>query len=356
MPTQSRRKSFRQSLMRACLPVILLLTFLVSAAAAIPLSTYHTQIKQAVTALDTLAQADENETTADYATRDAETVDGVLLLVPRSETVDWNGRETKVDNSWLHDDVNKYRGAKLSERPEMLRRIKERLSAIDERITEAVSPGTVAAGNKAEESARLREILGRAEYARTVKQPNAITRYLQQFMKWLASLFPKPKTMSPGAAGLFSMIAQILVIAVAIGLLAFLAKLFLPRLLRSRGTKRKKSKAEARIVMGEKLDPDQTSIDLLSEAEGLARRGELRAAIRKAYIALLLELGDRKIISLAQHKTNRDYLRAVRDIEHIYGNVKQLTDIFELHWYGLAQATENDWVAFRAAYNQALLK
>jgi len=108
--------------------------------------------------------------------------------------------------------------------------------------------------------------------------------------------------------------------------------------------------------MGETLDPDQTAVDLLTEAEGLARRGELRAAIRKAYIALLLELGDRKIISLAQHKTNRDYLRAVRDIEHLYGNVKQLTDSFELHWYGLAQATETDWLAFRSAYNRALLK
>ncbi len=105
-----------------------------------------------------------------------------------------------------------------------------------------------------------------------------------------------------------------------------------------------------------RLDPDQTSFDLLSEADALARRGELRAAIRKAYIALLLELGDRKIISLAQYKTNRDYLRAVRNIEPIYGNVKQLTDSFELHWYGLAQATENDWLSFRAAYKEALVK
>ena len=92
----------------------------------------------------------------------------------------------------------------------------------------------------------------------------------------------------------------------------------------------------------------------MSEAEALARRGELRAAIRKAYIALLVELGERKIISLAQYKTNRDYLRAVREVEPLYGNVKQLTDSFERHWYGLAQAKETDWLAFRSAYKQAL--
>lgn len=356
MATPSRRRPFRCAFARAFLVVILLLTSLASAAFAIPVSDYHSQIKQAITALDTLAQTDENETSLNYAQRDAETVDGVLELVPRSQTVEWNGTQLKVDNSWLHDDLKKYRDAKFPERAEMLRRMKERLSAVDDRITDAVTPGAGAAGGKAADSARLREILRRAEYARTVKQPNAITRYLQQFMKWLESLIPRPKSMSPGTAGIFSTIAQILVMALALGVLIFLAKLFLPRLLRSRGTKRKKTKPQARIIMGETLDPDQTAIDLLSEAEGLARRGELRAAIRKAYIALLVELGDRKIISLAQHKTNRDYLRAVRDIEHLYGNVKQLTDSFELHWYGLAQATETDWLAFRSAYNRALLK
>src|SRR6266498_2398549 len=128
---------------------------------------------------------------------------------------------------------------------------------------------------------------------------------------------------------------------------------FLQRLLRS-GRPKKKGKAKARIVLGERLEPDQSALDLLSEAEALARRGELRAAIRKAYIALLVELGERKIISLAQYKTNRDYLRAVREVEPLYGNVKQLTDSFERHWYGFAQATETDWLAFRSAYKQAL--
>jgi hypothetical protein len=31
-----------------------------------------------------------------------------------------------------------------------------------------------------------------------------------------------------------------------------------------------------------------------------------------------------------------------------------MTDSFELHWYGLEQADETDWRAFRAAYDQAL--
>jgi hypothetical protein len=44
----------------------------------------------------------------------------------------------------------------------------------------------------------------------------------------------------------------------------------------------------------------------------------------------------------------------VRRIESLYPNVKQLTDSFELHWYGLARATETDWQTFRSGYKQAL--
>ena len=344
------------SLNRPFLPALGLLVLVAPAAQGIPLSEYHRQIKQAVTALDTLAQSDETESVSDYARRDEETVEGVRRVLPQSETVEWNGASVSVDNSWLHQELDNYRKAKFAERADLLRRIKERLQALDERLTEVKGPGPSVTANKTEDSRRLREILGRPEYVRKIKEESAISRLLRQAWRWIEGLIPKPKSMSPGASNVFSQIVGILVIVLALGVLAYVATLFLPRLLSSRRTKKKKVKQQARIVMGERLDPDQTAIDLLAEAEALARRGELRAAIRKAYIALLLELGDRKIISLAQHKTNRDYLRAVRDVEPLYGNVKQLTESFEQHWYGLTQATENDWLAFRSAYKQALLK
>jgi hypothetical protein len=78
----------------------------------------------------------------------------------------------------------------------------------------------------------------------------------------------------------------------------------------------------------------------------------LRAAIRKAYIALLCELGDRKIISLAQYKTNRDYLHAVRDKGSLYTSMRKLTNMFELHWYGFRPAGETDWDEFRNGYRK----
>ena len=335
--------------------IVSLALVLSTPAHAIPVSEYHKHITQAVTALDSLAQSDENESATAYSVRDVETVRQVRNLLPASETVESNGKSLKVDNSWLHQELNKYAADTSAVRYELLKRITERVKALDERLEELERPPVGTSDSKADESRRLEEILRRPEYAHEVQQENAISRLVKRFLKWVLSWFPKPKPMNPGGVGILSRIAQWVVILLALGVLAFVLKLFLPRMLSNRGPK-KKRKEKARIVLGETLEPDQTAFDLLSEAEALARRGELRAAIRRAYIALLVELGDRKIISLAQYKTNSDYLRAMREIEPLYRNVKQLTDSFERHWYGLAQANENEWLAFRSAYNQALTK
>jgi len=320
---------------------------------AIPVNEYHKQLRQAVTALDTLAQVNETEDATAYEARRDQTLSGVRDLLPPSETVEWNGATFNVDNSWLLQELDKLKATSISERAGLLQATTERLQAIEERVAEIENAGSNHATNKTEASRKLAEILQRPEYARKVQRDSALERLVNQFFKWLQNLFPKPRAVSPGTAGLFSQVAQVLVILLALGVLAFVVKLFLPRLLRSRGSK-KKEKTKARIVLGEKLEPDQSAVDLLAEAEVLARRGELRAAIRKAYIALLVELGDRKVISLAQYKTNRDYLRAVREMQPLYQNVKQLTDSFERHWYGLAYATETDWLAFRSGYDQTL--
>jgi hypothetical protein len=330
--------------------VVLLFT---PAVQATPVSEYSKHITQAITALDSLAQiANENETIPAFETRTAETLASVRQLLPASETVELGQQSLTVDNSWLQTELEKYRTASATERPALREQVIERLQAIRERINEVQSTASEN-HDKDQKTKQLAEILQRPEYARKVKQESAIGRLWRQFWKWLLGLLPKPKPIAPGAAGIFSKIAQVFVLLLALAVLIFVAKLFLPRLLHNRRAKRR-VKEGARIVLGERLGPDQSATDLLSEAEALARAGDLRAAIRKAYIALLLELGERKIIVLEQHKTNHDYLRAVRRVEQLYPNVKQLTDSFELHWYGLARATETDWQTFRSGYKQAL--
>ncbi|MGH9969353.1 MAG: DUF4129 domain-containing protein [Pyrinomonadaceae bacterium] len=316
------------------------------------LSEYHKRVQQAVSGLDTLAQSDEDESQADRAVRVSQTLAAVRNVLPEREHVEWAGTIFPVDNSWLHRELDRFQKLAEADRAASLAGITERLQALAERLTE-IERARTTASKKDEARQKLSEILQRPEYARGRKETSALTRLLRAFWKWLQDLLPKPKPMTPGSAGFLTQLAQFLVVILAFGVIVYVIRLFGPRLFQ-KGRSRKKSKREPRIVLGEKLKPDQSAVDLLAEAEALARRGELRAAIRKAYIALLVELGDRKIVSLAQHKTNRDYLQAVRDLDPLYGNVKQLTDSFESHWYGFAKATEDDWIAFRARYKQAL--
>jgi hypothetical protein len=200
---------------------------------------------------------------------------------------------------------------------------------------------------------RLAEILRRSEYQKKQAESSALARLWQRIVKWLSNLFPKSAPMSPESATTVSSGAQYFVVALALAVIAYVIWKLAPRFLARRKTK-KKGKKKARIVLGERLEPDQTAGDLLAEAEALARAGDLRAAIRKGYIALLCELGDRKIIRLAQYKTNRDYLSAVRQIAPLHDEMRKLTNSFESHWYGFEPATETEWHSFRNGYQKAL--
>lgn len=335
------------------LVAIVFVLFAVSAVTARPLSEYHNNVKRAVTALDGLVQADENESSSDYDARVNGTVTFVKEVLPHKQTVEWNGTTFTADNSWLHAELDAYLSAEHSKRAEALKRMTTRLQALSERLDEAERRATASGMSKAEQTRKLTEILQRPEYATKAKSQNALERLLERFMKWLRNFLPKPKPLSTGRADIITKIAQVVIVLLALGVLIFVLKMFLPRLWRSQKTA-KKEKEKARIVLGERILPDQSARDILAEAEAMARSGDLRGAIRKAYIALLVELGDRKVISLAQHKTNRDYLRSIAEVKPLYGNVKELTDIFERHWYGLVNASETDWQSFRATYQQSL--
>jgi hypothetical protein len=266
-----------------------------------------------------------------------------------------NSQSIIVDNSWLDAALHDYEESSgtAAQREQALARIEERLRAIDERLAEILGEKP-SARDKDGDKGRLAEILRRSDFNKAANpEGSALGRLWDRFVRWLSRLFRGPKPVASGGSPLIGTLAQILVVGVCLAGIIFLIWKLAPRYLRNRRG-RKKEMREARIVLGERLEPDQTSADLLAQAEALARSGDLRAAIRKAYIALLCELGDRKIVSLAQHKTNRDYLNSVRERARLYKLMFHLTSKFELHWYGFQPAVENDWNEFRSAYQQVV--
>jgi len=317
-----------------------------------PGTAARNRVTAAAVLVDELRDAGEDESNPQPENFITTNLTRVRQMLPAKETVTLDGLSVAIDNSWLHEELSAYEKASLTtKRSESLARMAERLHAIDERIQEIHRRNTVSTDKDAEKG-RLAEILRRPEYISKAPEGSALERVLERIVRWIAKLFPNIKPMKPGGSLWIARIAQILVVGVCLAAVAFLVWRYGPRFMQ--GRRRKKKKREARIILGERLEPDQTSADLLAQADALARNGDLRSAIRKAYIALLCELGDRKLISIAQYKTNRDYLYSVRDKGSLYSSMRKLTASFELHWYGLVPAGENDWTDFRNDYQKTL--
>ena len=319
-------------------------------ALAVPLHEYEQRLKQAIDALYSLDVIDEDGIDTEYVTR--LTIDNVRSALPLQLTVEVDNDTYNIDNSSLHKSLDELEQLPVDEQLNRAGELVEVLRAIETRVAERRSAMAMAE-TKDQAKSRLETILARPEYATGARGPNAFTRLAQDFLRWIQKLFPKRQTVDPGRVDTVSLIAQVVVIGLAVAVLVYVATIMLRRFGRTRKKKEPKQRGP-RIVLGERLEPEATSTDLLSQAELLARNGDLRAAIRKAYIALLVELGDRKVISLAQHKTNRDYLNSVRNVAPLHATMRGLTDSFERHWYGFENVTPSDWQDFRAGYLAAL--
>lgn len=327
------------------------------AAAAIPLHEYRLHIHDALTGLNAMwEEAEEGtDTAAQYIKKRTATYENIRQLVPIDESIEWAGGKVRVNNSWLEVEGKNFEQLPEGhiEREKILLRIGQRLIALEERLNELDGAETAAA-TKEQEKARLEAILRRKEFDNTPPEKGWLARLWENIKTWWNNLFRGGSSLQPGQTSWLSLLAMFLVFGLVGGLLGYVLWKFLPFFVRRREERMNLEKRGARVVLGERLAPGQTGADILAEAEALARKGELRAAIRKGYVAMLCELGDRKVITLAQHKTNHDYLRAVREKRPLLKEMQKLTASFENHWYGFVPATPEDWTTFRSGYQQTL--
>src|ERR1041385_1480091 len=162
------RFHLRSSVAKRCL-ALLFFVFPVNVL-AIPISDYQQNLKKAITALDTLTQSDENESTNDYNKRFDQTIEGVRQALPENQTVESETETYNVDNSWLHRDLDNLKQSVdiLKETSE----INERLRALEARIAERQKP--IQSGeSKNQAKDKLEGILARPEYATGANGPNA---------------------------------------------------------------------------------------------------------------------------------------------------------------------------------------
>lgn len=277
-----------------------------------------------------------------------------LPAEPRSvETV--HGTQS-ASYAWVHSRLDEF----VTERNEarqaaVLYGIDERLAEIVAVITDLENAGR-ADRTKDEDKQKLTEILAREQFQKpTEKQESIWERWLNSFIKWLESLFPRPTPVESQPSGLpgLARVLQIVMIAGVVVLVLFIVYRLAPDIFPSFRRKAKKEK-EDRVILGETVSADSSSADIYREAEALARKGDLRGAIRKGYIAFLFELAERRQIGLARHKTNRDYLRDVRREPALFESMRTLTGIFEASWYGSRDVGEETWSHFKRGYESGL--
>lgn len=360
-----KRRCHRHRHFAVCLPPLLLallaFSFAAAAHAAAPLPEYRSRISSARQTLDVLLYLEEDDfNQAENLKFRSDALKKIRASLPPGETVEWQGATVEVDNGWILAKLEAYENERnLTKGAAIVQEISERLGAIEVKLRELEqSAASDNSRSKDEDKQKLAEILRRAEYQKPEKkEENILRRKWREFWEWLRDIFPRPKTGTPNPTGFqsVSFVLQIILYALVFGVIGYLLYRFAP-FLAARFGKREKADRGVRVILGEQLAAHETSANLFSDAEKLAREGNLRAAIRKGYIALLCELADQKLIGLAQHKTNRDYLRDLRSLGELHQNMKGLTGIFERHWYGFASTEEKDWEEFRRSYQQAISK
>ncbi len=281
-----------------------------------------------------------------------EVFENAAKLLPFEDVVEFEGVTINVSNKWLTNKVTEYKKLREDspERKIILAEIFERLEAIELKLDELKS-ASIAAKGKDSNKQKINEILDREQYGKPQNEEGFLMEWIRKALDWLGSLFPRPKIPAAQDSGFQSLfyVLQILLYVLVAGAIAFVIYKFAPRFINKIKMREKKQKTE-RVILGEKLSANETASNLFSEAEKLALDGNLKAAIRKGYISLLFELSERKLIGLAKHKTNRDYLRDVSKRRELLQNMNGLTLNYERHWYGFDSIDENDWQEFKSGY------
>jgi Domain of unknown function (DUF4129) len=324
------------------LPLLVTVLFAAEATAASSLLNYEHRVVRAA------EQIERIKTDKEYA---EEGTTYIKRLLPRSEQIEFDGREVSVDNTWLYVALDAYAAEKdPQQRVAKLNEASGRLRALDDHLRRAEAPEST---DDANASDKIREILSRPAYQ--PERETAIGKFVKEVMRRIRSVIGTLYSALTrllerlfGASAQSGWIANMLVMAV----LAAAMVIVVLMLRRIRGPRAKRKRT--RLILGEEIAADGTSGELAEAGLTAARAGDFRTAVRKLYVSLLYEMSERDLIELEDSATNHEYLSKVSRFTPLAGPMRYLTDRFDHVWYGMFPSSEEDFAAYFARYQEAM--
>lgn len=336
--------------------LVLILFCLLGSVRAVPLSSYRQKMQEINESVSYLNYPEEYLSEVQNIAQQRHILQVIRTKLPATEKIELSGTTIEVNHGWIMAKLEEFENEQYqsAKRRLITEELSEQLSTLVVKLTELENLET-GLRTKDQEKQKLDEILKRPEYQKPAQEETWLQKKWREFWEWLWRVTPKPERQIRNSAGspLISTTLLYLIIAAALVLIGFLIYRFGPSLV-SRIRTRNTPETRLRVILGETIAAETTAHNIFSEAEDLARKGNLREAIRRGYIAFLCELSDRKLIGLVKHKTNRDYLRDVRKRKDIHRNMNELTQNFEQNWYGSRKTGERDWEDFKRHYEQAV--
>jgi len=277
------------------------------------------------------------------------------------------------------DLVVELRQAQSSRRAPLAAAVALLLTCASVGAADAPSAAPVSAASAAELDARIGEVLARREYAwraprelsfeqenvgwfqgwmrgigkALLRAGDAAGETVGEFFRWIWSkLFPSATPIRSAASWdwLGATKALLVLLAVACAVLVAWA---LWRVMQ-------RSRSKLTLAVPARAVPDLRADDLAADqlpedgwlalAREHAGRGELQLALRAAWLAGLAHLGERQLLSIARHKSNRDYDRELhrraRTRDELLGAFGENLRLFERSWYGRHSVGAEDFTVF----------
>ncbi len=173
--------------------------------------------------------------------------------------------------------------------------------------------------------------------------------WIGKFFDWMDDLWPEFEPADAG--GKIKMPATKKILYIIFGCLLLIIAVLLAKRLRSWKKEPEKTAAAVDIP---RPDPGDESVradeypadEWMEMSEELMKKGQYRAAIRSIYLAILSWLSEKRLISVAKYKSNREYLvelqRKGHETDDICKLFSRLVHRFDRTWYGMYDVGPDD--------------